>query len=129
MASINKCPFSSLSLDRFQQKVRLGWGEEERRIAQDVSFDIRIRFNTIPKGCVSDQLNETICYKELSDQIREVCQKREYRLIENLGWTVFEKLKGSLPDQVQLFVRAIKEKPPIPDLKGSAHFCVSDWLD
>jgi dihydroneopterin aldolase len=107
--------------------VRLGWGDEERSSPQFVAFDVQLRFPALPQGCMSDDLDGTVCYDKLSQAIQHVCSQREFRLIEHLGWSVFQALKGTIPTQVQLWVRVLKEKPPIAALQDGASFSIGDW--
>jgi len=129
MVSNAVCQFSALTLNGLRLKVRLGCGEEERRVPQYVRFDIRVRFESIPSGCLTDALNETVCYAEISDTLRQVCARREFLLIEKLGWDAFSSLKERLPRGTQLWIRTTKEKPPIADLQDGASFCLGDWAE
>jgi 7,8-dihydroneopterin aldolase/epimerase/oxygenase len=118
--------FSSLGLHGLQFKVKLGCGEEERRIPQEVRFYIRVRFPSPPSACQSDQLEETVCYAELSEKI-EAISREEYRLIEKLGWDTFSCLKKILPEGAQLWVKIHKVNPPISNLLEGSSFCIGDW--
>ena len=117
---------SSLALRGLRLKVRLGCHADERAIPQSVRFDVQIRFPKLPGGCFSDDLDETICYARISDQIRILCLNHEYRLVEKLGWTVFSTLKENLPPHLKLWIRIIKENPPVADLTEGTSFTVSD---
>lgn len=118
---------TSLSLQGLRLQVRLGCSAEERSIPQFVRFDLEIHFFEAPNGCISDQLSETICYAQLSENLRTLCSSREYQLIEKLGWDAYQSLREQLPSSVGLQLRAIKEKPPIDELTGGAVFTISDW--
>jgi dihydroneopterin aldolase len=125
----NQIPFCALSLQGLRLKVKLGWSENERAIPQEVSFDIRVRFPSLPNGCKTDQLSETLCYAKICQEIQDLCLHEEYRLIERLGYTVFSSLKNFIPDSVQLWLRITKVSPPIPhlELQGGASFSIGDW--
>jgi dihydroneopterin aldolase len=120
-------PFSSLALHSLRLKVKLGCGAEERLIPQYVRFDVRLRFSALPQGCFTDRLEETVCYAEMSESVRTVCNRQEYCLIEKLGWDAYSQLKKILPPDVQLWVRVVKEKPPVADLEDGTSFTVGDW--
>ncbi len=119
-------PYSALSLNGLRLKVHLGCSEEERRVPQFVRFEILLRFKTPPLGCQTDQLSDTVCYAQISDILRTACEG-EFQLIEKLGWKVFSLLKQTLPKDVQVQMRMIKEKPPISDLTEGSSFYLSDW--
>jgi dihydroneopterin aldolase len=76
---------------------------------------------------VTDLLEETICYAKLSDEIQKVCNKREYQLIEKLTWDTYISIKATLPKDIQLWLRATKERPPIAHLEGGSSFSIGDW--
>src|SRR4051812_25848919 len=120
-------PWSTLTLNQLRFTVRLGCKPEERQIPQWVHFDIQVQFKSLPQGCFTDHLNETVCYAEMSQIVGSICEKQEYQLIEKLGWDVFSALKQSLPQEVKIGVKTTKEKPPIPQLEGGASFFVGDW--
>jgi dihydroneopterin aldolase len=124
------CQFSALTLNGLRLKVKLGCGEEERQVPQFVRFDVRLRFSSPPRGCFSDNLEETTCYAQLSDQLHQICDQGEYLLIEKLGWKAFVALKRIIAPTSQLWLRVTKEKPPIADpLQDGASFCIGDWAE
>ena len=120
-------PLSKLSLHRLRLWVRLGCGAEERQVPQVVSFDVEIRFPSLPAGCETDALDQTVCYAKLSQKIKEVCDRQEYQLIEKLGWDVYREIRNTLPQEMGLWVQARKENPPVENLEGGASFTVGDW--
>lgn len=117
----------SLRLSRLRVPVRLGCTADERANAQPVEFGIELRFERIPAGCTSDRLEDTFCYATLARAIAGVCERREFTLVESLGYEVYERLRGELPSSVLLKVEANKVNAPVPGLQGGAIFCLSDW--
>jgi dihydroneopterin aldolase len=71
-------------------------------------------------------LEDTICYGAISEKILKICNLREYRLLEKLGWDVYSALRESLPKTIQLSVQATKEKTPIKALQDGAKFSITD---
>lgn len=122
-----RAPSTQLSLQQLRILVRLGCSAEERLVPQYVSFDVQIRFYTPPEGCFTDALEQTVCYAELSQTIKSVCERQEYQLIEKLGWDVYTAVRNFLPQPCLLRVSANKEHPPVAHLEGGATFTVSDW--
>lgn len=118
----------SLLLNGLRLSVKLGCGEEERQNPQFVSFDIQVRFQAIPEACYTDKIGDTVCYAEMSEKLRELC-RREYRLIEHLGMEAFSSLSNGLPQNARLSLRITKERPPIPDLRGGASFCLGESIE
>lgn len=114
-----------LALKDLRVQVRLGCEEEERRNPQFVRFDVQIRFPSMPEGCLTDRLKDTICYAELSEKLNGVCEQ-DYCLIEHLGWKAFSATKELLTPGTLLGLRVIKEKPPIPNLEGGSRFVIEE---
>lgn len=129
MASTEPCLHSSIGLRRLRFAVKLGWGEEERKTPQFVFFDIQLRFPALPKGCITDELNETVCYGEMSGVVRQICQQGEFRLIEHLGYRVYSAVKEFIPPRHLLWVKITKEKPPVPELLDGSTFSLGDWVE
>ncbi len=120
-------PYSQLSLKKLRLLVSLGCSPEERQVLQYVSFDLEVRFIVPPQGCMTDSLEQTVCYAKLSQKIKEVCDRREYQLIEKLGWDIYQAVREDLPEQSLLWLRATKEHPPVAHLEGGAAFSLGDW--
>ncbi len=118
---------ASLFLRGYRQRVHLGVGEEERKIPQWVRFDLELRFPKAPEACRSDELSETACYAALCERIREICEQKEFRLIEKLGWEVFHSVRNLVARDTRLMLTVCKEAPPIPGLEHGASFTLSDW--
>lgn len=115
----------TLAINQFELPVFLGWPQDERQAMQTVSLDIHIHFNTPPKACDSDQLDDTFCYSWLTDQIKEKVAQSTFRLIEHLAKTIHSIINELLPDTNMIAVNVTK-KPAIDGLKGGMTFsCVS----
>jgi 7,8-dihydroneopterin aldolase/epimerase/oxygenase len=123
------CQQRSLSLNNLRFPVKIGCSEQERAVPQYVRFDVQIRFEDLPRGCLSDELKDTVCYFRTAQRIREICNRSEYQLIERLGWEVFSELKELMPAPLKLGVRITKEKPPVPGLEGGASFFLAEWAE
>jgi len=129
MAFTEPCAFSSIALHRLRLTAHLGCGQDERQALQWVFFDLKLKFLSLPQGCISDELSGTVCYDQLSQAIQQVCASTQFHLLENLGWKVFAAVKEILPPQTQLWIRVTKEKPPIPQLQDGASFAIGDWSE
>ena len=125
MASTRTCQ-SELSLNGLRILARIGYSAEERAEPQYVRFDIRVAFDSLPKGCTSDLLEETICYARITDEIARVTQKKEYRLIEALGYQAFVAVRELLRPNQKLWLKITKENPPLPLMNEGASFILQD---
>ncbi len=117
---------SELELKSHLTYVHLGCTEAEREFAQKVNINVVIEFSQPPAACRNDKLQDTICYKDLTDTINQVCTQRPYHLIENLCFEIFQQLKLKLSNQEKLQVQVHKVNPPIPNLLGGTFFTLSD---
>lgn len=129
MVSNRPWPVSTLVLNGLRQPVRLGCEAEERQSPQFVRFDVKIRFESRPVGCISDSLRDTVCYADLSDRLQKVCRLTEYHLIEKLCWDSYQSLKKQLPEGALLWIKVHKERPPIPHENQGTSFILGDWLE
>jgi dihydroneopterin aldolase len=107
--------------------VHLGCSADERAHPQDVDLDVAIRFGAPPVGCETDELEDTICYAGLIKAAREVCQKREFRLIEKLAREIYHRLRCEVPAGSDLWLNVTKLHPPVPGLQGGVSFSFGDW--
>lgn len=115
---------SSLFINALEMELFLGWPNEERMRRQVVSFDIEIQYLATPKACMSDDLQDTVCYRELIEQLRaKVCSKK-YHLIEHVAQEIYGTLKSLLPASCQTAVSLTKH-PQIQGL-GSVTFQLQD---
>jgi 7,8-dihydroneopterin aldolase/epimerase/oxygenase len=129
MVSKIQWPVSTLVLNGLRQSVRLGCEAEERQVPQFVRFDVKVRFESLPLACMTDDLKDTVCYAELGERIKKICQMTEYRLIERLGWDTFQELKTLLPSGALLWLKIHKERPPIPYENEGSSFVLGDELE
>lgn len=108
-------------------RVRLGCSALERAQPQEVDLDVMVRFDDYPAACESDELKDTVCYAELIESARAVCEKREFKLIEKLANEIYRRLRYQVPPESDLWLRVIKLNPPIADLHGGVSFSIGDW--
>ena len=96
--------------------THIGVTEDERNLLQNISIDIELKFKELPKGCLSDNILETICYKSICDEIFHHVKNREFNLIEKLSSEIYDLLnEKSLFSKIRLLAR---KKPVIEGLNG-----------
>jgi 7,8-dihydroneopterin aldolase/epimerase/oxygenase len=115
----------TLEIGAARLRVRLGCGEAERALPQDVDLAVRVAFAALPRACESDELGDTVCYAKLVEQARELCAGREFRTVEHLAYTIARRLRGELPADARLEVRVTKLHPPIAELEGGVSFALT----
>jgi dihydroneopterin aldolase len=86
--------------------------ESERRVGQTFVFDLVLRLTASP---TSDDLAETVDYRDVVARVREVSDRRPVRLLETLAAAVADELMASFPlDGVRVRVRkpgVVLERP------------------
>src|SRR3990167_6107360 len=105
---------SCLSLNALELELFLGWPNEERIRKQVVKLDVKIHYPTAPKAGASDDLQDTVCYRELIEALRKKIGEKHYRLIEHVTEEVYTFLKSFLPSQSFLSVSLTKH----PQIQG-----------
>ena len=106
--------------------VRLGCSADERLNPQPVEIDVTIRFETPPRGMVTDRLDDTVCYDGLVSAIKQVVTDREFSLVEYLANEILTSLRNVVESEHRLRVTVRKVSPPIPEITKGAEFTVSD---
>ena len=90
---------ASLSFKTKEFPVSLGVLPEEKARPTPVSLQVSLDFPTLPKACQSDQLADTVCYDQLSQQLYSVCTTKHFNLIEHCGYEAYHALKHYLQTQ------------------------------
>lgn len=114
-----------LNLYDLKLSVVLGVPDWERVAPQIVSLDLQIWFHIPPKGCHTDLIQDTLCYKALSEKIESLVTHRSFHLIESLAYTLYHGIKVELPSRAELALK-LKKNPPLPALTLS-EFCIGAW--
>ncbi len=89
--------------------------EEERRDGQPFVFDVWLE---LPTGAgASDELADTVDYREVAVLVREVSDSRKFQLLEALAATVADALVARFPSVVRARVRVrkptVRLDPPV----------------
>lgn len=118
---------TALFINSLELELFLGWPSEERSRKQIVCLDMAIHFPAAPKACASDDLNDTVCYRELIESLRKTICVKKYRLIEHITQDIYDFLKSALPSQSEISVNLTK-RPQIQGL-GSVTFHFGDEME
>jgi dihydroneopterin aldolase len=108
---------------------RLGLGETERLSPQKVSLLLRVVFDQPPGACLSDDINETLCYHTLRDDFRALVASKHYKLIEHLAEALLEattrliETRHLAPATVQMHLHKIAV--PLADVPHGAVFSLA----
>ncbi len=107
----------NLNISDLRLWVHLGCSAEEKTHVQPVSIDIQLSFLTPPKGAQTDNLEETICYKHMTE-LAEIAVQQPFDLIEHLAATIYQKIQQHLSkteySNTQLAITVHKLSPRFP---------------
>jgi 7,8-dihydroneopterin aldolase/epimerase/oxygenase len=118
---------SSLKLNELIVQIKLGISEQEREVPQNVHIGIELKFNTPPKACITDNIEDTVCYSKIAKKIIGTCQDKEYQLIEFLCQEVFSLIRSDLESSTKIKISITKLNPPIVGIATSVNFEYSDF--
>ena len=108
---------SSLFINGLELELFLGWPNAERMRKQIVTLDLDIVYPATPTACTSDDLKDTVCYRELIEKLRAHIGERKFHLIEHVTQEVYDTLKMELPKGTGISVSLTKH-PQIQGLGG-----------
>lgn len=118
--------FRAIRIRELQVWSRLGWPEFERKRPQEVRISIELRFDKPLSAEHSDDLAGTVDYGGLSQEIKALCEGREFRLVEKLGADCLSLVRTRAPSaRVAVLVR--KMKPPVDGLLDGVTFACGDF--
>ena len=112
----------SLEIRDYQVFVNLGWEAEERALKQEVRVSLELQFEAKPAACLSDELSDTVCYRELCKKVKASAESKPYQTVEFLFQAITDAVMAELPKGVKLSLRIHKVKPPIDGLLGGVVF-------
>ncbi len=119
----------SILIKNLAVPVKLGVGKQERATPQEILIDLKITFPTLLKGCINDEIQDTLCYDTLSREIVNLCAQGDFKLIEFLAHEILKLVKKMLPTHLvkpQKVNVIIYKKPPVQNLKDYVSFSLSD---
>lgn len=114
----------SIIINGLSLSVNIGVTDNERSIAQKIIIDLKIYFEKMPRGCISNDINDTLCYKNICDLIIENSQKK-YNLIEHFGYCLFNQVKNIIPTEHKMMLK-VKKFPPIDGLDNGVEFEINN---
>jgi len=117
--------YSKITLNNLELSVNLGWPQGERVKQQIVTLDVVLHFSKPPLACTTDQLADTYCYHTLINTIKKNLEQRHFRLIEHLGFELYQTIRQSLSSDTRIQLRLTK-KPAILNLTDGVTFCYGD---
>ncbi len=114
-----------LSINRIRLSVRLGCEKQERATPQSVEVGVKLYYTALTSASLKDK-GDFACYDKISRLIQELCEKDEFRLIEHLGYEIYRKIRGSLAQEIRIWVKVTKCGLPVGFVLGGASFSYTD---
>lgn len=114
-----------LKLNGLELSVNLGWPKGERKKSQIITLDVFISFPTTPLGCTTDRLEDTFCYDDLIQSIKNGVAERDFRLLEHLGYEIHRIVSDNFPPDFRVQI-SVTKKPAILNLTDGVTFCYGD---
>lgn len=93
-----------------------GYLEEERTLGQWFELDLILGVDLAPAG-QSDNLEDTLDYRGVIAQVKELIETSKFLLIERLADAIAEIALG-FPQVENVQLRLSKPAPPIPNFNG-----------
>ena len=85
--------------------------EDEKRNGNNFLVNLSLQMPE-PKGCITDQLTDTLNYQEIYDLVREEMLVPS-ELLEHVVWRIRTRIMTAFPTIHSLRVRVSKKNPPL----------------
>lgn len=93
-----------------------GVNDFEKQNGQIFLIDVKLKFKSLSKPCLSDNLNDTVSYSKIIKTVSRVVTEKSYNLLE----TVAEKITSSILDEYsQVQKVSVCVKKPMAPVKAS----------
>lgn len=109
----------SLFLKALEIYVSLGCSEEERANKQMIKLDLELEFSQNYSASNTDNLEETICYYTLRNNIQKFCDNISCNLIEYLAKQIFLFIQKDHSDVNIKYLKLIKA-PPVSQIESAS---------
>lgn len=99
--------------------TKIGVAENERAIGQNLLIDLSAYLD-LSKAAKVDELESTISYVEISKSVQQTCQKRDFKILENLAANICQDIFEQFAQIQLLEVEVHKPHIPNPQFIGQA---------
>ncbi|MBC7466741.1 MAG: FolB domain-containing protein [Bdellovibrio sp.] len=121
----------TLKIKDFEVWVHLGCAIEEQKHSQPVEFTLNIEFSKNLAGYHTDSLHDAVDYVRLTEVMKSVASRKNYKLIEHLNYEVFTALIADIKTkdvsgEIALTIR--KVRVPVENLRSGVEFTCQQTL-
>ncbi len=109
----------SLLLNNLEIYVTLGYSEEERANKQMVKLDLELVPDDISLATCNDNIEGTICYYTLRNDIQTFCNDIKCNLIEYLTKQIYDFITNTNKNVKVKYIKLIKY-PPMSQIKTAS---------
>jgi dihydroneopterin aldolase len=116
-----------LNIANYETHIVLGNNEYEKHEKRKIIIDISLRFSEKVNACLSDDIDDTVCYAKLINFLEDKLQNAKFNLIERTVQFLYDEISAHLNDEsIQKHIKVAKISPPIENLESVSFIC-SDW--
>ena len=80
----------------------------------------------MPKGCISDQVKDVICYALINNVLQKTVIDKHYHLIEHLGFHLVQTVRSILTIPAD-FCLSVHKKSPLDNMKLATFTMETTW--
>lgn len=123
------CVKKMLQINDLRLWVAIGCSNSEKALPRCVSLDISIQFKGEVTAAANDNLEFAVCYAEVVNRVKKLCNEKQFNLIEYLAGEVHRVVSEIVQVPVEkIIVKATKLLPPVADIYGGVSFTYSGWM-
>ncbi|WP_099224507.1 dihydroneopterin aldolase [Listeria costaricensis] len=86
---------------------------EENKLGQSFQVSLVLNLSTRKAG-LSDSVEDTVSYADVYETVKEITEKRRFKLIEALAETIAKEVLAAYPLLNSVGIKVVKPNPPIP---------------
>lgn len=102
-----------IRIDRLECFGYHGVFPEENKLGQRFYIDVELMFDIQPAGR-ADDLNLSVNYAEVCQQVQRIVQNKQFKLIEALAQCIASMILDTYTIVNETTIRVMKPHPPVP---------------
>lgn len=115
----------SLVIQELELSVKIGVGQAERSNPQSIFLDVEVHFMQIAKSCLSDDIEDTVCYDEMINKIIDFVDNQIVNTIERLAYMILHLLLDIYKDLKPSITLRVSKSPIIRSQRRRISFSIS----